>query len=162
RLVRRLGWYPGPDLDLPALAALGQVEVAVADELVEILRQAHLVQVDCRGRLSVHDLLRAYAAELATAQDKPDDHAAALTSLLAYHEATSASALDVYLPYEHHPARTGTVRFADRASALAWLDTERANLVAVALYAADHGRAEHTARLSRILYRYLDLGAHYD
>ena len=52
-------------------------------------------------------------------------------------------------------------RFADRAAALAWLDAERANLVALGAHGADHGRATHTGLLSRLLYRYLIIGAHY-
>lgn len=156
-LFRRLGWYPGPDIGLEATAALGQVDEREAAELVAVLARAHLVQVD-NGRITMHDLLRDYATTLST----PEDRGTALSALLDHHLTTAARAIDVYAPYEPASSRVGPAAFPDPAAALAWLDTERANLIAVALYAADHGRPDHTAQLSRILFRYLDLGAHYD
>jgi tetratricopeptide (TPR) repeat protein len=161
RLFRRLGWYPGPDIDIHATAALGQVDEHEASELVAVLGQAHLVHVD-NGRITLHDLLRDYAADLATTQDSAADRSAALSALLNHHQITTAQAIDLHAPYEPASSQTGPAAFADPAAALAWLDTERANLIAVALYAADHGRPDHTAQLSRILFRYLDQGAHYD
>lgn len=157
RLFRRLGWYPGQDIDLPATAALGQVGEHEAGELVAVLSRAHLVQVD-NGRITMHDLLRDYATNLATTVDR----AAALYALLDHHLITAAQAIDVYAPYEPASSRVGPAAFPDPEAALAWLDAERANLIAVALYAADHGRPDHTAQLSRILFRYLNLGDHYD
>lgn len=156
-LFRRLGWYPGPDIDLPATAALGQVGEREAGELVAVLARVHLVQVD-GGRITMHDLLRDYATGLAT----PQDRSAALAGLLDHHLTAATRAIDVYTPYEPASSQVGPAAFPGPAAALAWLDTERANLIAVALYAADHGRPDHTAQLSRILFRYLDQGAHYD
>src|SRR5262249_13602936 len=50
---------------------------------------------------------------------------------------------------------------ADAAAALAWLDAERPNLVAVCAYTAAEGWPGHTIWLSTILFRYLDAGAHF-
>lgn len=161
RLFRLLGWYPGLDIDIPATAALGQISEHEARELVAVLDQAHLVRAD-HGRITMHDLLRDYAADLATSQDSATARSAALSALLDHHRTTAARAIDVYAPYEPASARIGPTAFADPAAALAWLDTERANLIAVALYAADHGRPDHTAQISRILFRYLDQRAHFD
>lgn len=52
-------------------------------------------------------------------------------------------------------------RFEDEAAALAWLDAERDNLIAVAAYAASTDWPAHTALLATILYRYLDDHAHH-
>ena len=49
----------------------------------------------------------------------------------------------------------------DPAAARAWLDAERANLVAVAVHAADHGWPGHPTQLAAILGRYLEGGGHY-
>ena len=49
----------------------------------------------------------------------------------------------------------------DAAAALAWLDAERATLVAVAVHTAAHGWAGHATRLAATLFRYLDNGGHY-
>lgn len=156
-LFRRLGWYPGPDLDLPSVAALGQVREREAAELVDVLSQARLLQID-NGRITMHDLLRDYATQLATTHDSE----AALSALLDHHLVTATRAVDVFAPFDPISPRTDPAAFADPAAAVAWLDAQRANLIAVALYAADHGRPDHTAQLSRILFRYLDLGAHFD
>lgn len=164
RLFRQLGWYPGQDIDLHAAAALGRLGLTEAGDLVDALCRAHLVQVDRHGRITMHDLLRAYAAELAIEHDSPNQISVALSALLDHHLRTAAHAIDVYVPYEpksSEPYR-GTPAFADGAAARAWLDAERTNLVAVALYAADHGRPSHTAQLSHVLFRYLDMGDHHD
>jgi hypothetical protein len=47
------------------------------------------------------------------------------------------------------------------AAARAWLDAERAGLVAVAAYTAGHGWPEHTTRLAATLFRYLDRSGHH-
>jgi hypothetical protein len=50
---------------------------------------------------------------------------------------------------------------ADPAAARAWLDTQRASLVAVTVYAAANGWAGHATRLSATLLRYLHNGGHF-
>ena len=47
----------------------------------------------------------------------------------------------------------------DAAAARAWLDAERANLVAVTAHAAGHGWPGHATRLAATLFRYLDTAA---
>ena len=46
-------------------------------------------------------------------------------------------------------------------AAQAWLETERANLVATAVHAAGHGRPDHTIALAATLFRHLDSGGHF-
>ncbi len=79
---RLLGLWQGPSIGLPAAAALiGQPEDAVADAL-EVLVDAQLLQAPAPDRYRFHDLLRAYAAERAAAeeaeQDCDDGHGAAV------------------------------------------------------------------------------------
>ena len=76
--------------------------------------------------------------------------------------------MDTLHPAEAHrrpriPARPPRCPdLADPDTALAWLDTERPTLVAVAAHTAAHGWPTHTIRLSATLYRYLDGGYHTD
>ncbi|MFI5493619.1 hypothetical protein [Actinoplanes sp. NPDC051859] len=49
----------------------------------------------------------------------------------------------------------------DTATARAWLDAERQNLVASCAYAATHGLPGHATRLSATLALYLDFGGHF-
>jgi hypothetical protein len=65
RAFRLLGLHPGPDFDPDAAAALTGTTVQQAGHLLDMLARAHLIQPSGRGRYSMHDLLRAYARELA-------------------------------------------------------------------------------------------------
>jgi len=71
RAFRLLGLYPGPDLDPQVAAAVTETSVDGARQLLDLLARAHLIQPARRypadtGRYGMHDLLRAYATQLAT------------------------------------------------------------------------------------------------
>ena len=167
RVFRLLSLHPGPDLDPYAAAALSGTALDEAAEVLDLLARTHLIQRAGPGRYDLHDLLRAYARELATTLDTEDDRGAALTRLLDHYLHAAAVAMDTLYPSERNrrpriPAPAGPVPLlADQALARAWLDTERANLMAVAAYAADWGWAGHVTRLAATLARYLELGGHY-
>ncbi len=74
RAFRLLGLYPGPDLDTQIAAALTNTSLDRARQLLDLLARAHLIQPARRhpadtGRYGMHDLLRAYATQLASADD---------------------------------------------------------------------------------------------
>lgn len=157
RLFRLLGVLPGRDIDLHALAALagGDVRAEVA-----VLARAHLIEEVASGRFAMHDLLRVYARQ----QDEPDE--AALTRLFDYYVNAAAHAMARFAPYERYrptlpSTQAALPTFNSREEAVAWLDAERANLVAAGLHAAAHGWPSHTSHLSAILHRYLSIGAHW-
>ncbi|WP_329248643.1 tetratricopeptide repeat protein [Streptomyces sp. NBC_01478] len=119
-------------------------------------------------RYGMHDLLRAYAAQLASAQDSPEDRGAALDRLFDHYLATAAAAMDQLHPAEAHlrpaaPETAGTVPdLSDPDAARAWLAAERACLTAMSAHTAAHGRPTHAIRLSLTLYRHLISGHHTD
>jgi tetratricopeptide (TPR) repeat protein/transcriptional regulator with XRE-family HTH domain len=164
RMFRLLGLHPGADWDRFAAAALGRASVAEAGQLLAALARAHLIQVAAAGRYSAHDLLRAYAAELAAEHDTDQARQAALTGLFDYYLATCAAAMDRLHPAERHhrpePPQTDVPvpRLADAAAARAWLDAELPALTAISAYGAEHGWPTHTIRLASTLHRYLDSG----
>ena len=114
----------------------------------------------------MHDLLRAYAHELA-ALDGADEQRAALTRLFDHYVHTAATAMDALYPGERHrrpripPPATPTPELADSAAARAWLDGERATMVAVTVHTAAHGWPNHAIRLAATLFRYLDVGGYF-
>ncbi|MEU1275495.1 BTAD domain-containing putative transcriptional regulator [Streptomyces sp. NPDC005799] len=63
RLLRLLSLHPGPDLSLPAAAAVTGDEQAAVRSLLAELTRAHLLTEHLPGRYACHDLLRTYAAE---------------------------------------------------------------------------------------------------
>jgi len=158
RMFRLLGLHPGVDFDVPAAAALAGVDAGQARRHVDELARAHLVDQARPGRHRMHDLLRAYAAERAGLDDEPAT-GAATARLFDHYLHASAAAMDALYPAERGhrpdlaPARVPPP-FATPADALAWLDTELPNLVAVAGVADAVG-------LSGTLWRYLDSGSHH-
>ena len=163
-----LGLHPGADIDGYAAAALADISLRQARRRLDLLARTHLVQPAGADRWVMHDLLRAYAAELASAQDAAHDPRKALTQLFDYYLATAAAAMNILHPAERHrrpdisPPATPSPDLTDPESARAWLDAERACLVAVAGYTAARGWPGHSIDLSPTLYRYLDGGHHTD
>jgi DNA-binding SARP family transcriptional activator/uncharacterized protein HemY len=167
RAFRMAGLHPGPDFGAYAVAALTGTTVAVAGRLLGELTRAHLIQPAGPGRYCMHDLLRGYARELAAEHDLDDRRRAVLTGLFDYYLYTAASAVNALLPAERNrrpaisPPIVAVPQVSDATAARAWLDAERANLVAAATQAATHGWPGHATLLSATLYRYLDLGGYY-
>ncbi len=160
RAFRLLGLHPGPDLDRYAAAALTGSTLEQAGHVLDELARAHLIQAARGGRYAMHDLLRAYAPELAADQERR----AALTRLFDHYLHTAAAAMDTLFPAERHRrprvprSATPAPPVGDPAAARAWLDAERAILVASAAYAAAHGWSAHATHLAATLFRYLEGG----
>ena len=162
RMFRLLGLHPGADWDRYAAAALTGTSVAQAGRLLGVLARAHLIQPSGTDRYAMHDLLRAYAAGLASAQDSGADRRAALTGLFDHYLAACAAAMDRYSPAGRRPAppaaSTPVPGFSYVATAAAWLKAQLPTLTAVAGYTASHGWPGHTIILAATLDRYLEGG----
>jgi tetratricopeptide (TPR) repeat protein/DNA-binding SARP family transcriptional activator len=167
RVFRLLGLHPGPGLDLYVVAALADTTLEQTRRLCDTLARAYLIHLTSPGRYGMHDLLRAYATELTTTKDSEADRRTALTRLFDYYLATTTAAIDALSRAERRqrppipPTHSPTPPLADQATALAWLDAERPNLVAVCAHTAAHGWPGHTTRLATTLFRYLDAGGHF-
>jgi DNA-binding SARP family transcriptional activator/Tfp pilus assembly protein PilF len=166
RAFRLAALHPGTDFDACAVAALTGTATGQGRRLVEVLARAHLVQAAGPGRYGLHDLLRAYAAEQAHAIDSEQERHAALTGLFDYYSRAAAAAMDALHPAEKHrrpqpPAPALPVPPPPApAAARDWLDAERASLMAVTAYAADHGWPRHAVTLAGILSRHLRVDGH--
>jgi tetratricopeptide (TPR) repeat protein len=137
RLLRMLGLHPGPDVGVAAAASLARLPVPRTRRLLDELCAAHLLTEHTPGRYALHDLIRAYAVELAYAVDSEDDRFAAQRRMLD-HYLLSAYATDEWLPATRDPispvpASPGVVvtTFTDNPGARAWLTDELAVLLAV-------------------------------
>jgi DNA-binding SARP family transcriptional activator/tetratricopeptide (TPR) repeat protein/DNA-binding XRE family transcriptional regulator len=167
RLFRLLGLYPGADLTVAASASLAGLPLDRASRLLGELTRPHLLAEQDRGRYTLHDLLRAYAVELARAGEGKGERRGALRGLFDYYLAAAVAAMDVLVPAEQHrrpsppPAGVPLPTVETPQAAREWLDAERANLVAFTGHAAAHGWPAHATRLAATVFRYLDNGAHY-
>ncbi|MDX3230410.1 AfsR/SARP family transcriptional regulator [Streptomyces sp. ME19-01-6] len=154
RLFGLLGLHPGPDFTTEAATALLGSKPPVAEHLLDQLATAGLVQRTAADRFQFHDLLRLYAAEHAAADPA---HPAAWHRLCAWYLATTdaATAFDYTGRAQLPRPRTEPGRFADRHQALAWLESELANLVAVITHAAQAGPHQPAWQLADQLRMYL-------
>jgi DNA-binding SARP family transcriptional activator len=165
RLFRLLGLAPGADLTAIAAAALADIPQDQASLLLDQLTAAHLVLETTQGRYGLHDLLRFYAATRAASKDDEPDRDAALRRWHDFHlYSVDAAALTLYPHILRVPLPAASVApgasFADHTQALAWLDAERANLVATILHAARRGQHQVVWRLADALRGYFDLRLH--
>jgi len=152
RMFRLLGLHPGDSVQVDAVAALTGTDVGEARRLLGVLVRASLVHTGRGGRYGMHDLLRAYAAELAAAHDSAPARKAALTCLFDHYMAGSVAAMNALYPAEGTPAA------GDPAAARNWIEAERPNLAAACTYASAHGWHRFAIALAGTLFRYLDAG----
>jgi DNA-binding SARP family transcriptional activator len=164
---RLLGLHPGPDFDPCAVAALTGTTVPQARRALDVLARAHLIQPTAPGRHTLHDLLRAYACELAAALDAGEERHPALTRLFDHYLSTAAAAMDTLFPAERsrrpsipRPA-TPVPPVSDPAAARGWLDRERDALMAAVGHTATHDWPGHAVRLAATLSGYVLNAGHF-
>ncbi|WFE30268.1 tetratricopeptide repeat protein [Solwaraspora sp. WMMD791] len=165
RTFRLLGLHPGPDFDGYAAAALAGADLAAARRDLAALARAHLVQPVGADRYALHDLLAAYAAQLADAEESEAARRAARSRLFDLQLAALSAAIDLLHPVDRrkHPVpepETAVPELTDAAAARAWLDAERPALVAAAGYAVTNGWPAHAVNVSTAIYRFLE-GGHF-
>ncbi len=160
RLFRLLGLHPWPEISAHAAASLAGIPLARARTLLSELTRANLLSRSAPGRYALHDLLHAFAIELA-AQDGPDRDAG--PRMLDHYLHTALAATLFLIPLH---ARTGMLPpgegvalpdLEDRAAALRWLRAEHSVLLKVLAHAAGAGADLHTWQLAWVLTPILDL-----
>ncbi len=136
RMFGLLGLAPGPDIGLPAVAALTGLPLDEVRRALRALEQISLVHQHVPGRWRMHDLVRLYAADRAREDQPPADREAALRRVVGFY-LHSADAADQLLDPHRQPIRLdppvpGCLPHspADAAAALSWFDTEHACLLA--------------------------------
>jgi len=163
RLFRLLGGHPGGDYDLYAVAALAGADLVTTSALLDELVRAHLVTPVGAGRHTMHDLLTGYALDLAGHQRAVEP----LQRLLSYYAHAAMVAMDTLFPADSDrrprvepPSGTAVPDLGEPVPARAWLDAERANLLAMMRLAEDNGWTRWIGALAGTLWRELDAQAH--
>lgn len=166
-LFRQLSIHPGPDIGAAAAASLAAVPVKNALALLTELASVHLVVEHAPGRFTFHDLLRAYAGDLANSEDREADRHAALHRVLD-HYLHAAHTADRLLhpnrdPIVLDPPEPGVIvrPIRDGAAALAWFATEHRTLLAAVGQAAVSGLDAHAWRIAWSLDTYLGRRGHW-
>ncbi|MBX9361798.1 tetratricopeptide repeat protein [Streptomyces sp. WAC04114] len=153
RLFRLLPLNPGPEISTEATACLATADWQDAEELLQNLARAHLVEPGHSwGRWRLHDLVRLYADEHGRTHADADKRDAARTHLFHHYEITTQAA-DTHLTTLRS---SRSPRFPDRAAALAWLEDERRSLIATAITAPAVGHPGTGIALASSLAQFLD------
>ncbi|MFG1687836.1 BTAD domain-containing putative transcriptional regulator [Nonomuraea sp. NPDC049269] len=168
RLFRLAGLHSGPEIAIAAVANLTGRSSTHVRPLITQLARMHLLIELAPGRFAFHDLLRAYAAELAGQIDSERGRRAALQRLLDHylhtthaatvalqHTVPSLEAWAAAQPGDHAEEFTGS------EPALTWLVTERASLVAAIAQARDNAFFTHCWQLASLLQDFLALQGHW-
>ncbi|MEU9124210.1 BTAD domain-containing putative transcriptional regulator [Streptomyces sp. NPDC048506] len=138
RAFRLLGLADGPDISLAASAALLDLDLDSAEDLIESLVDASLLESAAPGRYRFHDLVRLYARACAERDEQPPaERDAARSRLLDFYLATSACVYALERPGDRlvdhvEAARYPGLTFNDRTEALEWLFAEARCLLACA------------------------------
>ncbi|WP_433364027.1 BTAD domain-containing putative transcriptional regulator [Actinoplanes sp. CA-142083] len=143
RLFRLLSAHPGPDIALDAAAGLAGLPIPEARPVLRELCDAHLLTEHTPGRYAMHELLRAYAAELGRQHDGEGDREAAERRLLDHYLTTAGAAAELIEAEEH----------CDRA--VAWFGAELSPILGAVALARSTGRDDEAGRLARSLADYL-------
>jgi tetratricopeptide (TPR) repeat protein len=157
-LLRLIAHHPGQDFDARAAAALAGTDLPTAEARLTRLVGDNLVQSASDGRYQLHDLVRAHAAARSADEDRRADRRAAMTRLLAHYLATAAAALERLDPAGkavRPEVPEAELPLPALEEPLAWLDTERHNLIASVTTAAAEGWPEHAIQMALVLARYL-------
>ncbi|GAA0259415.1 hypothetical protein GCM10010492_70460 [Saccharothrix mutabilis subsp. mutabilis] len=141
-----LGIAPGPDIGLPAAANLTGLPERETHTVLGALVDACLLDRTPGGRYAMHDLVRAYAADLAHDDLPASVRRAALERVVDFylHTAHTASGLAnahrAPAPFDPPVPAVALQPLSDVPAALAWLDAHHAHLLAAQRTAAEHHR----------------------
>ncbi|MFB7366171.1 AfsR/SARP family transcriptional regulator [Streptomyces hydrogenans] len=136
RAFRLLGLADGPDISLAAAAAVLDLPLWDAEDLLEALVDTSLLESAAPGRYRYHDLVRLYARACADRDEHPPtEKEAALSRLLDFYLSTAARVYAIERPGDRlvdhlEPTTYEGLAFTDRHEAQDWLYAESHCLLA--------------------------------
>ena len=148
RLFRLLGLAPGPDISIPAAAALIGAPWDATEYALESLVDIHLLRSPEPGRYQLHDLASLFAAERSAVEDPAAESHQAIRSLIDWYGHTLDVATRLMTPGRKPvipfalpsiPSDGIPLAFRTPAEAAAWCETERDNLEAIVPAADGYG-----------------------
>ncbi|MFJ9927229.1 MULTISPECIES: AfsR/SARP family transcriptional regulator [Streptomyces] len=160
RAFRLLGLADGPDISLPAAAAVLDLPPEDTEDLLESLVDTSLLESAAPGRYRFHDLVRLYARACAERDEQPaSGRGAAMSRLLDFYLATAAQVYAMERPGDRvvdhlRPTEYPGLRFRDRHQAQDWLYAEAVSLLACVRQFA---RADTLPRAIDLLWTAVDL-----
>jgi hypothetical protein len=169
RLFRLVGLHPGPDISAAAAASLAGHPPAQTRRLLSELTRASLLTEHVPGRYSLHDLLHAYATDLALSVETDHERHATLRRVLDHYLQT-AYAGDQLLHPVRDPISSPLASSApgvtpepltDYGQAMAWFVAEHRVLLAATRLAINSEFVTHTWQLAWTFDTFLDRRGHW-
>lgn len=148
RAYRRLGLCPGSHFDVEVAAAALASPVEEADELLDSLVDASLVEVSGTDRYQFHDLVRLHARQCAEQEDTAADRNDVVRGVLRHRLSAVVAADRVVMPLEwrlgpsYQHGEVGPPAFTAAEEALDSIEAELPNLMAALRAGAHYGLHE--------------------
>jgi tetratricopeptide (TPR) repeat protein len=163
-LYRCLGLHPGPNFTAPIAAIASNTNIERAEDLLDGLRQAHLVE-DRGERFRFHDLLRAHAHQVAERDETVGAQEGSARAVIVFLVAAAQRMDHAITPDRLRVASlppVGEPDFASPAEALIWFEEERPNLLAIVRAASERGLDEEAWRLAEAMWIAYGNHKHFD
>ena len=169
RLFGLFGIHPsGPEVSLHAAASLAGQPLRGTSLLLAELARANLLIERRPRRFAMHDLLRAYAGELALDELSTADRSAAFVRIHDFYLYTAHRADQLLNPHRDDPISlpppfegTARLELRDDEQARTWFATEHFVLLATVQQAVELGHDEHAWQLTWALAHYLEYEGHW-
>ncbi|SCL40518.1 AfsR/SARP family transcriptional regulator [Micromonospora aurantiaca (nom. illeg.)] len=168
RVFRLLGLHPGSRIDNRVAAVLAELPLSEAQDALDELVDAHLVEEVEPGRYRLHDLIREYAHTLGAERETGDERRAAIARLLDHHlhvAAAIALTLEQTAPHgifaRSEPVRPDLVA-ATVVLGRPWLEENRSTLTALVRLAEAEGFLRQSWQLARVGWTVNFYGGHLD
>ncbi|MCO6007528.1 tetratricopeptide repeat protein [Actinoallomurus purpureus] len=145
RMFRLLGLHAGPDISVPAAAALAGLSVTAARRALITLTGVSMVEDVARDRYRFHDLIRNYAVEQVNEVEPVEERNNAIRQELTWYLYTADAVDRLLAPQRRHvpldppPEGIHPLTFSRYEDALNWCEAERPNLLAAVEQAAAIG-----------------------
>jgi tetratricopeptide (TPR) repeat protein len=167
QLFRLLGLHPAPEFGPHAAAALAELTLGRARQLLDDLVGAHLLEQTAPDRYQFHDLLRAYATDQAHTEESPVRREASLKRVLDWYLHTADSAQTWISPGEARLSLAAAASsvpplvFTDFNAAVDWSEREHPTFPHLVRAAAAAGLDAYTWRTAIAQWNVLPPSASY-
>ncbi|WP_262013359.1 AfsR/SARP family transcriptional regulator [Micromonospora sp. Mcm103] len=168
RVFRLLGLHPGHRIDNRVPAALADLPLPEAQDALDELVDAHLVEEVDPGRYRLHDLIREYARTLGAGRETASERRAALGRLVDFHlQVTASIGRSLETGSEQSLFDLPAPVLPDLVAATAalgrpWLDENRSTLTALVRLTENEGFLRQSWLLARVGWVSNFYGGHLD
>lgn len=167
RMFRLLSLHPAADWSPPMAASLTEVSLEKAEDLLEDLLDARLLEQRLPGRYTFHNLFRSYARLTARVVESKAEQDIALRRLYDYSVLTLRQLSQLIRPgtlqadFHCEQPSLGLPPITDAVAAYAFLDAEVAGFISMTRSAPGLGLDLHAVHLACDLAQYLQVRGHY-